>query len=364
LVYELARSTLKKHISRNDPGLNNREAQECILALETAIARVEEDSARAERLATDPMLLSASPTELPDTNSVSRAVMTSPSDDLSLEAKSHVPLPAELQSTRTQVPATEIVYPDSGSSRLAQMQRRAWLWFILWPAIQLMGLVVLVLVLYMAMSGRLGLGPAPVNQAVDQESFKQVLLEKARVQSANPPSSGLPLPSSYGIYALSDKHLIELEPLPIRAPDVRVRLSAEITKPSSVRLPDGKLTFVVFRRDLVNSAPQKVTVRVIARVTRAVTLSSGKAVASDIEGSWRIRNNSYDYRVAPLSENREMVAIRPETPDFTLPAGRYALVLGGLAYDFTVDGQITAAEQCLESFEAVNGLVFNECRAK
>src|SRR5262249_17793845 len=100
------------------------------------------------------------------------------------------------------------------------------------------------------------------------------------------------------------------------------------------------------------------------RVMRAVTLSSGKRVSSGIDGSWRIRNNSYDYKVAPLSENREMIAIKPEASDFILPAGRYALVVGGLAYDFTVEGQVTAAEQCLESFEAVNGLIFNECRAK
>jgi hypothetical protein len=43
-------------------------------------------------------------------------------------------------------------------------------------------------------------------------------------------------------------------------------------------------------------------------------------------------------------------------------AGRYAVVLGGLAYDFTVDGPITASAQCLESFEALNGPVFSECR--
>jgi hypothetical protein len=243
------------------------------------------------------------------------------------------------------------------------MQRRAWIWFILWPAIQLMGLTVLVVVVYMAMTGRFGIGPAPVNQVADQEPLRQALLERA-LEKARVQSSGLPLPSSYGIYAVSDKRLIELEPLPIRAPDVRVRLSAEITKPSSTKLPNGKITFVVFRRDLVNSAPQKVTVRVVARVMRAITLIAGKTVASEIDGAWRIRNNSYEYKVAPLGENREMIAIQPETADFTLPAGRYALVISGLAYDFTVDGLITAAEQCLESFEAVNGLIFNECRQK
>jgi hypothetical protein len=59
-----------------------------------------------------------------------------------------------------------------------------------------------------------------------------------------------------------------------------------------------------------------------------------------------------------------MVVARPVDPDFAFPAGRYALVLGGTAYDFSVEGPITAATQCLESFEAVGGPVFSECRTK
>jgi hypothetical protein len=41
--------------------------------------------------------------------------------------------------------------------------------------------------------------------------------------------------------------------------------------------------------------------------------------------------------------------------------GRYALVLNGFGYDFTVAGQITAPEQCLEQVEVVNGAVVTEC---
>jgi hypothetical protein len=43
-------------------------------------------------------------------------------------------------------------------------------------------------------------------------------------------------------------------------------------------------------------------------------------------------------RVGPLADNPEMVVIRPESSDFAFPAGRYALVLKGVGYDFTVDG--------------------------
>jgi hypothetical protein len=33
-----------------------------------------------------------------------------------------------------------------------------------------------------------------------------------------------------------------------------------------------------------------------------------------------------------------------------------------LAYDFTVDGLVTDAAQCLEGFAAANGPVFTQCR--
>ena len=82
----------------------------------------------------------------------------------------------------------------------------------------------------------------------------------------------------------------------------------------------------------------------------------------NIEDSWTIRNVSYDFRVAPVSENSEMLLIRPENPDFVFPAGRYGLVIKGQAYDFTVAGPITETAQCLEGVEASNGTFYSECR--
>ena len=79
-----------------------------------------------------------------------------------------------------------------------------------------------------------------------------------------------------------------------------------------------------------------------------------------IEGSWRIRDKSYEFQVSPLENNREMVVIQP-SPDFVFPPGRYALVLNGYGYDFTVAGPITAPEQCLEQVQVVDGIVVSEC---
>jgi hypothetical protein len=135
-----------------------------------------------------------------------------------------------------------------------------------------------------------------------------------------------------------------------------------ITKPSSVTTPGENLNFVVFRRDLVSSAPQTVSVRVVARVRQTTKFVDGKPAIVPLEGIWRIRNKAYDLTVSPLEGHNEMIVIQPN-PGFVFAPGRYALVLNGIAYDFTVAGKVTAAEQCLEQVEVVGGAVLSECPA-
>ena len=175
--------------------------------------------------------------------------------------------------------------------------------------------------------------------------------------------SGLPRPTTYGVYAISNGRLTELDVLPIRVPDGKVRVSAPINKQSGTTLPDGRIVFIVFRRDFTNSAPERVSIRVVARVVRALSFDpQGKGTNSSLEDMWTIRNISYDFRVAPLIENGEMFVIRPEDANFSFPAGRYALALKGQAYDFTVAGVVTETAQCIERVEAVNGTFYAECR--
>ena len=169
-----------------------------------------------------------------------------------------------------------------------------------------------------------------------------------------------PLPRSYGVYAGSNGQLVALEQLPIKVPIARVQISAEITQPSKATVAKENLAFVVYRRDLVASAPQSVSVRVVARVKRAMNFVDGKPKLAPIEGSWRIRDKSYEFQVSPVESNREMVVIQP-SPDFVFPPGRYALVLNGFGFDFTVAGPITAPEQCLEQVQVVDGIVVSEC---
>lgn len=197
--------------------------------------------------------------------------------------------------------------------------------------------------------------PAPVSAPPPETAVP------ASVAPAAPAPPPFPLPATYGVYALNNDRLVELDRLTIRVPDARIPISTEIREPSRVALPDGKVSFVVFRRELANGAPEKVQVRVIAKVAREMTFTDGKAKTNNVDNLWRVRNNAFDFKVAPVNDNRELIVIRPEA-DFVLPAGRYALILNGLGYDFAVAGPITSPLQCLERIETVNGGMYSECR--
>jgi hypothetical protein len=171
-----------------------------------------------------------------------------------------------------------------------------------------------------------------------------------------------PLPSDYGVYALSNAALSELHLLVDQVPDKRVAMSTPISQPSGTTLPDGKPKFVVFRRDLAGNAPDRMDVRVVARVMRALTIDAkGKASFSPVSDAWNIRNLSYAFRVRPIAGNPEMLLVQAENADFVLPAGRYILVLKNQGYDFTVAGKITDPSQCLERTDAANGEFYSDC---
>jgi hypothetical protein len=171
-----------------------------------------------------------------------------------------------------------------------------------------------------------------------------------------------PLPRVYGIYALSNGELFELEALPGRAPDPRIALSAVINKTSRTTLPNGRVSFVAYRRDFAASAPERVSVRVIAKIAHAMGFgSTGKAQVSGVDDTWIMRNISFPFRVAPVMSNPEMLALEPES-EVALPAGRYGLVINGVAYDFSVAGQVSDPAQCLERVEAANGTFYSACQ--
>lgn len=182
------------------------------------------------------------------------------------------------------------------------------------------------------------------------------------VRNAGTQKLDFPLPSIYGVYAVSEGRLYELEPLAMKVPDPRVAISAMISSPSRVTVPNGKLAFIVYRRDLVSSAPDSVPIRIMARVMRELKFSeAGPPKSIQIKGEWAVRSKSFEFGVAPLKNNPEMIMLRPQNPQFSLSPGRYALVFRGQGYDFSVAGQMTDAAQCLERTDALGGMVYSEC---
>ena len=187
---------------------------------------------------------------------------------------------------------------------------------------------------------------------------------KADLAVAEPKKPSL-RPRAYGVYSESGDKLYELEALPGRAPDPRIAISAAIVRPVKTVVPSGKLKFIVFLRNPASGASDNVDVRIVARVKRATSFNAaGKPIIADNDNTWVIRNISIPFRAAPVPDDPQMFEIEPRDPDLTLTAGRYAWVMGGVAYDFQVDGPITDTRQCLEQLNATNGTFYAECADK
>jgi len=148
--------------------------------------------------------------------------------------------------------------------------------------------------------------------------------------------------------------------LPLGIPTARFQMSAEIKEPSRTVVSGDNLTFVVFGQGLGGRALGSITLRVVARVMRATTFVDGRPTVTPIGAEWRVRDNSYALEVSPADGNPDMLVVGL-LAGAVLPPGRYALVVDGQGYDFTVAGPITASEQCLEQFQLQNGAVLSEC---
>ncbi|WP_354201388.1 hypothetical protein [Bradyrhizobium sp. JR4.1] len=171
----------------------------------------------------------------------------------------------------------------------------------------------------------------------------------------------MPLPTAFGVYALSEGQLQELKPVPGKIPDRRVAISAAITTPSATTLTSGDVSFIVFRPDGGVDATGT-EVRVVAKVSRAMGVdATGKAAMVTAGDTWVIRSMSYPYKVGPVEDQPRMLSLQPEQDGFTLSPGRYVVVVKGMGYDFTVAGTPTDPNQCVERINATNGAFYSPC---
>ena len=206
-------------------------------------------------------------------------------------------------------------------------------------------------------------GDVPDAQSSPSRQAASVALSSRPPAAASRSGPSFLLPDSYGFYAVVDGQLTRLEPSRLRPSDTRIAIAGVITKPSPVTVPNGHIAFIAYQRDLVTSAPDRAAIRVVARVARRLTFAAtGKPTIANLEDTWAIRSVSAELAVAPVPGSPEMMLIRPPDPDLSLSPGRYMLVFGAQTYDFTVDGPVGDAAQCLERTDTQNGTVYSECR--
>jgi len=347
-IYEFARARLQIDTSWAEEA----ERERFSAALETAIQGVEQFSARRDEK--------------------ERLQPPTPSPQIALGASAAEPLATSMVTIHqvNSAPKSVVlkeVYSRPEAESIAQEQTRVLLSTLARFAIGILlfGTVAAGLAIYSQRTSLLGTSaraPSPatlVAKPAIPDPAQQSLVTGAVSQGSSP----FPLPTDYGVYALNDAKLSELSLLQEQVPDKRIAMSTPINQSSRTTLPDGKARFVVFRRDLVGSAPDRIEVRVVARVVRALTFDAkGKASFTPISDAWNIRNLSYEFRVRPISGNPEMLMVQAENPDFVLPAGRYVLALKNQGYDFTVAGKVTDPSQCLERTDAANGTFYSDCQ--
>ena len=312
-VYELARIKLQTELS-----INVSEKRDLALALESAIERVETVSSKHDHVKV--------------LQSLDRFTNRSEVDayEVTIEGREAAPISKHLPSLLTRaVDGSGKVEASSHWMGAAPLARAA--------VVAVLGIALCtVLARHFDVFGRQPPQPfASVVHKVERPETKPVIRASADgvqtpITTPSTQSLGFTLPSVYGIYAVSGGQLHELEPLVGRVPDQRVFMSTPVKTPSRTVLPDGRAVFIIYRRDAANGAPERVSVRVIAKVLRAMTFkTAGPASMTNVQDTWTIRNISYDFRVAPLDEGSEMLMIRPESEDFVFPAGRYGLVIKG-----------------------------------
>jgi hypothetical protein len=182
---------------------------------------------------------------------------------------------------------------------------------------------------------------------------------------APPPPPAKPAalrPTDYGVYAVSNDALVELQLLPGRSPDIRVAVSAALKVPSRTFLTNGHPKFIVFRREAASNASDRAEVRVIARVAREFSAEVAGKKPSDGDYTWVIRNVSFPFRTSPVNDNPEIYELHSEDPGLELTPGRYALVLKNQSYDFSVEGKPVDPKQCIERIVTTNGTFYSDCK--
>ena len=288
-IYELARIKLQKEGWRRDPPLSILEMRRLNLALETAIELVEAISSRRDELAVLRSLY-----RLIEGSNTECAVLTRGRDEWSPV----IHQPPIVTNSPNRLPTFLTVAQRAPLSRI-------WRWFSTTLVLQGCLVAILSVILSVILDRQFDLfgvkthpwaaviaptsqnnasaapKPAPQASRSDVSAISSALTSAPQASQSAVPSASpeakpvlqgthpiissqapvLPLPDLYGVYAVSGAKLYELESLPGRVPDQKVFMSTLIKSASRVVLPEGKIVFVVYRRDMAAAAPDRMSVR-------------------------------------------------------------------------------------------------------
>ena len=350
LVYELARIRLVEQFGHGDA----RHSRQTMEVLESAIHDVERIFADQSR-------------------QIVPSADTAGAGDARPQFQPVAPASARAPQflTAKQAPAPKSLRPNAALSAFNQLQRTG----VFGMAIPLAAVFVLVVVsaaVYWssARSGSTALPSPPAAPALTAPSAPREAAPIERAQAvadapvAPPPAAEhrFPLPSTFGVFVLSDGQLQELKVLPGKVPDRRVAISAAIPTPTQTSVLSGDVKFITFRPELGPDSAGPVEVRVVAKVSRTMGVdSTGKAKMTPGGDSWVIRSASFPFKIGPVEDQPKMLLIQPETDGLVLSPGRYVLVVKGIGYDFSVAGQVTDPNQCVERVNAANGAFYSPC---
>ncbi|MBR0843969.1 hypothetical protein JQ607_27550 [Bradyrhizobium liaoningense] len=331
MVYDLARYKLQEQFTYADA----RNIDQMKRALEVAIEEVEKfsrDEAPLERLPSQQL--------------------TSPKETGGLLASGDTPVP------RSGIGASRSKLPAISGPLLPVIKRTAAILLAAGAVILIVSQRDNIAALRRQMSSQ-----PPEIALVAPKPETTITVAKPEMVTPAAPAPARVLPTDYGIYALiDDKSLAELNATGVMAPDMRIAISPEFRKPERPHLPNGRVKFIVFRRDAANSIAERVEVRVVAKIAREFSTDAAGKTLSGGDDVGVIRNFAYPFRVSPIPGKSEMYELHTGDSELELPPGHYVLSLGTQAYYFQVDGEITDPRQCLERVVAGNGTFYAPCK--